>query len=160
LLGRQNNQKGTIIDTLTTYQRRRDRLEPVETELRSLSAERERIDARIRELQTERRSILGFTTAEHGDSKTADRGDRKTAFASITYSFPAMPHILRLLSEQKAHSEAQGVDRTWLHQQLVGKVEGIWTDQAVSFGLIELKKQGKIDYEKPKGKPIQKVWFK
>lgn len=41
--------------------------------------------------------------------------------------------------------------------QLVHRVEGVKTHQAVSFGLIKLKGDGDIEYE---GKPMRKVWLK
>ena len=151
LLGKENNQKGAIIDAITTYQKKnRDRLTSIETELQNLSAECERINTQIQQLQTERTSILGFTILDRDDSKAAS-APRTSA------NFPAIPHILRLLTEQGAHSKSQSVDRKWLDQQLINKAKGVSTQQAVSFGLIELKKTGKIDYE---GSPIKKVWLK
>jgi hypothetical protein len=43
--------------------------------------------------------------------------------------------------------ERPAIERSWLDEQLVGKVDGFGTQEAVSFGLIALKKSGKIDYE-------------
>jgi hypothetical protein len=154
LLGKQNNQKGAVVDAIAAYQRKKqDRLGSIEKELQDLGTERERIDAQIQKLQIERTSIRGSVTPDH--SKAAS-GPLTPANLYQT----ASPHILRLLREQKARSESQGVDRKWLDQQLVKKVEGIISHQAVSHGLIELKKTGQIDYEKPKGRPIKKVWLK
>lgn len=70
---------------------------------------------------------------------------------------PAKPHILRLLADKGAHSRESSVERNWLDDQLIGKVDGVKTGAAVSFGLIDLKAEGKIAYE---GKnPIKKVWL-
>jgi hypothetical protein len=62
------------------------------------------------------------------------------------------------LGEQGAQSKSAAVQRQWLDEQLVGKVEGVRNQQAVSWGLIELKKADTIDYEKRSG-AIQGVWL-
>lgn len=148
LLGRQNNQNNAIPGAIAACQtKRRDRLGSIGQELHELTEERQRIDTRIQELQAENTS-LGIT-ARAGDSLDKAR-------APSASKFPAMPHILRLLEERGARSQSEGVERKWLDEQLINKVDGVKTHEAVSFGLIELKKTGQIEYE---GKPIRRVWL-
>src|SRR5271166_3387168 len=59
LLGKQSNQNGAIGDAIAGYQKDRERLGTIETELQALIADRERIDSRIHALETERTGILG-----------------------------------------------------------------------------------------------------
>ena len=65
-------------------------------------------------------------------------------------------HIIRLLQEKQAFAKGKSINRRWLDEQLINKIEGVDTQQQVSFGLIDLKKKGLIDYE---GDPIH-VWLK
>jgi hypothetical protein len=155
LLSREQNQSGSIFDVVTARRKEmietRERLKAIETEVTALSAERQRIDARLSELQSKRATLLGESVAAQ---------PLRTSFARIQErsKFAACPHILRLLTQRQANSKAKAIERSWLDEQLVGKVDGIGTQQAVSFGLIELKKSGKIDYEKRAG-TIKHVWL-
>ncbi len=129
----------------------RERLREIEVELQSLTEERDRIDGRIRELQTLRSSIFGPPTA------TSPNMSMPTAAGDLP-SYPAIPHILRVFQERKATSKSSAADRSELDAALVGKVPGIAGHAALSWGLIELKKAGKIDYEKRGGK-MRQVWL-
>jgi predicted transcriptional regulator len=75
-----------------------------------------------------------------------------------TSTYAAIPDILRLLKEREAFTKSRGIDRKWLDEQLINKVEGVVTKNAVSWGLIELRKKRQIDYEKV-GNRIGKVWL-
>ena len=132
LLGKQSNQNGAIGDAIAGYQKDRERVGTIESELRALIAERERIDSRKHELETERTAILGFADRSRDKPKAAST-------PSNVYKRLASPHILRLLREREAFSEPQGVHREWLDEQLINKVEGVHNNQAVSFGIIELR---------------------
>jgi predicted type IV restriction endonuclease len=163
LLGKKNNQTGMIINAIATYKSKsRDRIGQIEAELGRLGVERERIDARIKELEQERTSIAqrtpipGYAPSYRGGSKATGLLSELVSAQSSVGNFPAIPHILRLLKERKAFSKAHAVDRKWLDQQLVNKFEGISNHQVVSFGLIELKKVGQIKYD---GKPVKEVWL-
>lgn len=148
LLGRQNNQNNAILDAIAACQKKRiDRLGSIEQELHESCEERQRIDTRIQELQAERTS-LGIT------ARASDSSDK--APPPFTSKLPAIPHILRLLDEKGARSKSEGVERKWLDEQLINKVDGVKTHEAVSFGLIKLRETGQIEYE---GKPIRKVWL-
>jgi hypothetical protein len=149
LLARHSNQEGAISDAIARYRKVRERVELIEIELRTLKADRERIDIRIHELDDERTAILGFSDRNSVELEAAST-------PSNVYKHPASPHILRLLKEREGFSRPRGVDRKWFDEQLINKVEGINTKAAVSFGLIELKDKGQIDYE---GKPIRNVWL-
>jgi hypothetical protein len=134
LLGRESNQKGAIPDAITSYkQKRKGRIEQIQAELSKLKEQRRQIDAKIQELETELSSALGPENLESASPKKAIPGD--------AYRYTASRHIPRLLGEHGAHSRAQAVDRAWLDGQLVNKVTGVRSRQAVSFGLIELKKK-------------------
>jgi hypothetical protein len=146
LLGRESNQKGAIPDAITSYkQKQKDR----QAELSKLKEQRDQIDAKIQELETEQSSALG--PPENFESASPKKGIPGNAD-----DFPAAPHIVWLLKERGAHSKGKAVDRKWLDGQLVNKVAGVRTHQAVSFGLIKLRGDGFIDYE---GKPM-KIWLK
>jgi hypothetical protein len=149
LLGKQSNQEAAISDAIRKHREVRERVEAIETDLRTLIADREQIDIRIHELKTERAAILGFPDRYRDEALAAST-------QSNVFSQPACQHILRLLKEREAFSKSRGVDRKWLDEQLINKVEGIRTNQAVSFGLIELKNKRQIDYE---GKPIRTAWL-
>lgn len=150
LLGRESNEKGMILDAIASYkQKRNERLAQIEAELTKLNEQRQRINARIQELEAEHVAIVG-------PEIPATVSSNKPILGDIT-RYPAASHILRLLREREAYSKTQALDRKWLDSQLVHKVDGVETHQAVSFGLIALEKSGHIDYE---GKPIRKVWLK
>ncbi len=108
-----------------------------------------RIETQIQELEVELTTIVGPETPGAVSSI-------KPIPVNIT-RFPAIPHILRMLRKRDAYSRMQAVDRKWLDDQLIHKVDGVKTHQAVSFALIELRKAGHIGYE---GDPIRKVWLK
>ena len=155
LVGKQSNQNGTIGDAIAGHQKGRERAGTIESELRDLKAERERIDSRIQELETERIAILGFSDRSRDKPKAAST-------PSNVYSRPASQHILRLLREEKAFSQPRGVERKTLDEQLINKVEGVHNNQDVSFGIMELRDdKGEIDHEggKNSGRPIGKVWL-
>ena len=40
--------------------------------------------------------------------------------ARAAYSYPASPHILRLLEQRKASSQSTGVPRKWIDGELIG----------------------------------------
>jgi hypothetical protein len=117
--------------------------------LQTLKNERKSIDGQIQELEIERSQILG------SPRKRSEEATITTYFPG-EYDHPASPQILRLLTEIQESNAHRRVDRTWLDGQLVGRVEGVKTTQAVSFGLIELKRRKLIDYI---GKPIKTVWL-
>jgi predicted type IV restriction endonuclease len=148
LLGKKSNQEGTISDAIERYGKDRERVEAIETDLRTLITDRKRIDIRIHELEAERTAILGLPDRYRYDAPAS-------TYPGV-YSQVASLHILRLLKEREAFSKPRGVDRKWLDEQLINKVEGIRTNQAVSFGLIELKDKRQIDYE---GRPIRSAWL-
>jgi hypothetical protein len=150
LLARQRNQEGAISGAIATHHKAQERVKAIETELQTLKADRERIDNRIHELETQRTALLGFSDGGRNEPKAA-------SISSNVYSRPASPHILRLLKEREAVSRSKGIDRKWLDEQLIDNADGIKTNQAVSFGLIELKDKGRIDYEG--SNPIRKVWL-
>jgi hypothetical protein len=142
VLGRESNQKGAIRDAIESYrQKREERF----AELRNLRDERQRIEARIKELEAE----LKVNNEPEGPTK---------AIPSDTADYPAAPHILRLLRDREAYSRTQAVARSWLDDQLVQRVDGVNTSQAVSWGLIELKKRGQIETEGRRSR--RKVWLK
>lgn len=153
LLDRVNNEKGMIPDIIIAYQQesreKKGRLQEIDKELIALSAERERIEAREAELKVERATLVG----------TAQPPKAPIVINTGNFSRVSSPHILRLLAERKANSRQTAVQRTWLDEKLVGKVSGIETHQEVSFGIIELKKIGKVDYDKPKSGSIRTVWL-
>jgi len=113
-----------------------------------LSLEQSTPATKIQELETQQSSAQGPENFESATPKRVIPGNAS--------DFPAAPHIVRLLKERGAHSKGQAVDRKWLDGQLINKVAGVKTHQAVSFGLIKLRGDGVIEYE---GKPIR-VWLK
>ena len=75
---------------------------------------------------------------------------------------PGTQEILLLLRQRGAFSESTGVDREWLDEQLIDKVEGVHSNQAVSFALIDLRdKKGKLDSQggRSSGSAVGKVWL-
>jgi hypothetical protein len=121
----------------------------IDTELTSLRSERQRIDDRIRDLERERASLTGKRVPEEPSRSVPD-----------VSGFPegsAVDHIVRLLRERGAVSRTTAISRDWLDQQLISKVQSIRTHQALSFGLIQLRKAGRIEYEEKSGK--KQVWL-
>jgi predicted type IV restriction endonuclease len=151
LLAKQNNQRGAITEAISVYQKKtQDRLGSIEAELRDLSTERQRMDARILELEAERTTILGPASLVPTSSPLSPA-------PAGTYNHDATPHILRLLKQAGAGTRSAAVERKSLDSQLINKANGVNNNQAVSFGLIELKKMGVVDYDGP---PIRWVWLK
>jgi hypothetical protein len=74
----------------------RERLRAIEIEVTALSAERQRIDARLSELQSERSALLGEPLATHPIRTTSARTEERSKFA-------ACPHILRLMTHRQAN---------------------------------------------------------
>jgi predicted type IV restriction endonuclease len=159
LLERERNEKGTIPAVITTSQQeahsKQERLQAIDKELLTLSTERERIGAREAELKAEKASLVGFAPPQPLPSGACVHGPVATEDLTRVSS----PHILRLLSERGAHSRQTAVKRTLLDEVLIGKVDGVRTQQEVSFGIIELKRVGKADYDKRKNGPIKAVWL-
>ena len=154
LLGKQSNQDGAIGGAIAGYQKGRERLGTIESELRTLIADRERIDSRIHALETERTGIIGFSDQSRDKPKAISS-------PSNVYKFPASQQIVSLLRDKGALSQSQGVDRKELDKQLVNKVEGVLTQAAVSHGIIEITRKGIADHEggKKSGRLIGKVWL-
>jgi hypothetical protein len=154
LLGKLSNQDGAISDAIAGYRKNRERVETIESELRALIEERERIDIRMQELEAERKAILGCSDLYRDKPKVV-------SVPSDIYTRKASPHILRLLKEREAFSKLRGVHRNWLDEQLINKVEGVHNNQAVSFGIIELRTRGKVAHNGGDGsnRPIAEVWL-
>ena len=156
IVGKQSNKSGSIGDAITKYKEERgERAVIVEKELQNLIAEREDINRRIQLLEAERTEIREVP------DYTCDR-PRTTLVNSNGYSREASPHILRLLREKGAFSESRGVQRKWLDDQLINKVNGVRNKQDVSFAIMELRdEKGLVDNEGGKNskRPIGKVWL-
>ncbi len=158
LLARERNEAGAALSVITRCKSemadKQQRLHMIDTQISDLITQRDSIDAQIGELRRQRASIAGPPITALA-CNTAKVGPYTLA------NYPATPRILRLLLDRGARSKAKGVERKWLDEQLIGKVDGVRTDQAVSFSLIDLKRAGKINYEEPaKGKSIRQVWLK
>ena len=155
LAARESNESGSALEAIPEYRNRltetRAKANSVEEELRTLRAERQRIDARIKELEAQR--VSPRTTAGQQPRTQLTKSSAKTK------NFPATPHILRLLQERGAFSRQSAVPRKWLDEQLIGKIEGVNNDTSVSFSLIDLKKLKQVDYEKTGSSPIRSVWL-
>ncbi len=153
LLGKQSNQNGAISDAIAEYRKNVERVETIDSELRNLRGERERIDIRIQQLETERTAVLEFS----------DRVIDKSRYSNPPHNYTreASPYILDLLRKREAFSEPQGVHRRWLNEQLINNVKGVQNHQAVSWGIIELASKDEVDHEggKNSGRPIGKVWL-
>ncbi len=160
LLGKQSNQGGAISDAIARYRKVRERAETIESELRHLRADHKRIDTRIHELENEQVAMHSLLDRSIDKSKPASTPSRG-------YIRKASPHILRLLREKQAFSEAQGVHRRWLDEQLINNVAGVQNGKAVSWGIIELADKEEVDHEggkkhqggKKTAPPIGKVWL-
>jgi predicted type IV restriction endonuclease len=155
LLAREPNEQGRIPRVITRRQeemrRKEEQLHKVETEIQALTAERHHVDEQIQRLQSERTVIV---TDLCRDSPRQGGPPRPEGWRS----YAASPHILRLLGEQGAQSKSTAAQRQRLDEPLVGKVEGVSNQQAVSFALIKLKEAGMIDYVK-RGGIIREVWL-
>jgi hypothetical protein len=155
LWAREQNVTGTIPQVITRRQEERrckqEQLREIETAIQALTAERDRIDEQIQRHQSERTVIV---TNLCRDSPRQGRLPRPEGWRS----YAASPHILRLLGEQGAQSKSTAAQRQRLDEPLVGKVEGVSNQQAVSFALIKLKEAGMIDYVK-RGGIIREVWL-
>ena len=138
----------------------RERVSVIDAELEALSVERQRIDAQIRDLESERASLLGVEVALVAPALPASGAELHGGRSTVKLTRVASPHILRLLHERGATSREGAVPRTWLDQTLIGKVQGINSQQEVSWGIIELKRVGRIDYDKSKSGPVRSVWLK
>ena len=147
LLEKQRNEAGETLEVVTRLQdeaaTKRERLQAIESELVNLSAERERVDARTKQLQAERASILGTGTTVSSTDRAPSSLLSSVSQQAHSFARVASPHILRLLEEKGAHSKEKAIQRGWLDEMLIGKVQGIANHQEVSFGIIELKKVGK-----------------
>lgn len=109
LLGRQSNQEGMISEAIAAHRKAQEQINAIETELQAVKADRERIDNRIQELESQRTVILGFSDGDRNEPRAAST-------PSNVYSRPASPHILRLLQEREAVSRSKGIDRKGLKQ--------------------------------------------
>ena len=138
----------------------RERVRAIDAQMEALSAERQRIDAQIQDLQSERASLIGTEGTAVLPILPVSRNEASAEASGGNLTRVAIPCILQLLHEKGATSRERAVPRTWLDQNLIGKVQGIKTHQEVSFSLIELKKAGKIDYDKPGSGPIRSVWLR
>ena len=158
LLSKQSNQDGLIHDVIAGYAKNRERVKSLDDELHSLRIERDRIDGRIREIDIERKALTGLSFEP---SELIDPRPKAYVSSSTEYTRMASPHILRLLSDRGAVSKDRGVHRNWLDDQLINKVEGVNNNQAVSFGIIELRRVGKIAHNggDGSGRPISEVWL-
>ena len=154
VLGKQSNKNGAIGDAIAGCQKHQERLGIIEGELRTLTAERERVDSRIHALETERKGIIGFSDRRYDKPKVIPS-------PSNVYKFPSSQHIVTLLQDKGESSQSEGVPRKWLDEQLINKVEGVQTQAAVSHGIIEITSNGIGDHEggKNSGRPIGKVWL-
>jgi hypothetical protein len=164
LLSKDRNRSGLLSDAIAArlkeVREMRERVTAIDAELETLIAERLGIDARIRDLESERVSLVGAEAAPTPPTLPAFTRERPGGTASDKLTRVASPHIIRLLHEKGATSRDRAVQRTWLDQTLIGKVQGIEKQQEVSWGLIELKGLGRIDYDKSKSGPVRSVWLK
>lgn len=156
LMARESNESGAALTAIPRYRLEVDekqaQIRAVEQELVNLRAERQRIDDRIRECESQLASQSSIPVRDLGQS-VAEQG------SGTDDKRPASPHILRLLREKGAYSRQTAVERKWLDRQLIRKVEGVNTKQSVSWSLIVLKDAGELDYEKRGNAPISVVWL-
>lgn len=169
LLLKERNESGQVLDSiqarLEEIRKMRERIETIDRELERLADERAQIDERVNELQAERSELVRFVPAAPPPPTLAPSSPnlQPTAVASdhgTEYSRAASAEILRLLHQQGARSRQTAVQRSWLDSLLIGKVQGVDNHQEVSFSLMELRRLGKLDYEKPKSGGIRSVWLK
>ncbi len=163
LLSKERNRSGLLFDAITArlkeVREMRERVRAIDAELETLIAQRLRIDVQIRDLQSERASLVGAAVAPTAPSLPTFTDELPGGTSIDKLTRIASPHIIRLLHEKGATSRERAVQRTWLDQTLIGKVQGIDTQQEVSWGIIELKKVGRIDYDKKSGR-VRSVWLK
>lgn len=156
ILARGNNESGIAFNSINEFKSRlldrRTQLSELDSQIGELTKQRDEITAKIRDLQKNRDLVIGKKTPIASSVISIAR-------QSNIRNFPATPHILRLLNERGAKSRSSGVQRRWLDEQLIGKFEGVYNNQSVSFSLIDLKEVGKIDYEKS-SRGIGLVWLK
>ena len=140
LLGVQSNQNGAIGDAIARYQKDRERLGTIESDLQALRADRERIDSRIRGLETERAGIPGFSDRSRDKPKAR-------ATPSSVYKHPESAYSPFTQRKGSVFRVARRGPK-WLDEQLIDKVEGVHNNQAVSFGIMELRDdKGKVENE-------------
>jgi hypothetical protein len=164
LLSKDRNRSGLLLAEIAArlkgVREMRERVSAIDAELATLLAQRQRIDAQIHDLESERASLLGVEVAVVPPTLPASRGELPSGTSSGTFTRVASPHILRLLHDRGATSRERAVQRSWLDQTLVDKVQDIESHNEISFSLIELKRLGKVDYDKPKSGSIRTVWLK
>lgn len=158
LLSKESNESGAIPAVIARYQQEQavigERSRALQSKIAELTETRDRINAQLGELSEELNTLVPSSAPP-----LEDRGAR-TVEGDANYEHPiACNNILRLLGQCHATSRSNAALRPWLDDQLVNKVNGIKTKQMVSFGLIELRKKRKIDYEMRKRK-IGPVWLK
>jgi uncharacterized small protein (DUF1192 family) len=164
LLTKERNGSGLLFDSIAArlkeVREMRERVGAIDAELARLRSERQRIDDQIHDLESERASLVGTDVATVLPAQPASAGELPAGTSSDKLTRIASPHILRLLHERGATSRERAVQRSSLDQALIGKVQGIDTQQEVSWGIIELKRVGRIDYDKSKSGPVRSVWLK
>jgi len=164
LLSKDRNRSGLLLAEIAArlkgVREMRERVSAIDGELATLIAQRQRLDAQIHDLEFERASLLGVETATVPPTLPASRSELPGGTSSGELTRVASAHILRLLHDRGATSRERAVQRSWLDETLVGKVQGIESHNEISFSLIELKKLGKVDYDKPKNRSIRSVWLK
>ncbi len=157
LLDADKNKNGAVPDAIELYHQenyeKQKRINAIDEELHALAKERERINAREAELREESARLLGASLLDTSKTRIPSRRGSSSQFSRVS-----SPHILRLLREQGAVSKETAVQRSWLDDQLVGRIDEIPTQQEVSWGLIELKDKKIIEYEKGRD-GIGPVWI-
>ncbi len=161
LLAKDRNRSGLLFAEITARLEKardmRDRVKAIDAELKRLSVDRQRIEVQIHNLQSERALLLSVE-APVGPPTPASRPVPLGATSGSKLTRVASAHILRLLHERGAISKESAVPRSRLDQSLVGKVQGVNNQQEVSWGMIELKTLGRIDYDK--SKRGRSVWLR
>jgi uncharacterized protein YdcH (DUF465 family) len=157
-MSKENNQKGLIREAISAlaneHRADQERLGAINADLQSLMAERQRIDKRIQELETERNAVARLSDRNREKPKAVQ-------LSPIRFSHPASPHIIDYLQSRNADSQSRGIHRNELDEQFVNKVDGVRTTQAVSHGIIELVRTGKAYHEVDQfgSGAIGKVWL-
>ena len=166
LLSKERNRAGLLFDEITArlkeVREKRQRVEAIDAELQRLVDQRLRIEAQIRDLESERALLGGADATSIPPTLSAPAFARELPgeTSSDKLTRVASPHIIRLLHEKGASSRERALQRSWLDQTLIGKVQGIDTQQEISFAIVELRRIGRIDYDKPKSGPVRSVWLK
>ncbi len=147
LLSKEQNKVGAINEVIADRRRERsnmdERLQAIDSERKSLLSERDRINSRLQELETQRASIQGKPVPEVTNVEGV-----KVSLSDLP-KYPAIPHILRILNDRGAFSKDNAVKRKDFTDLLVGKVDGVKTDEAVRWGLIKPRDAAKaIVWEK------------